>query len=154
MPAKAIEREEAMETSEPMPPKIDGAKTLDEAVAYAQRFTVLPSAPYYDVCALKTLDEAVAYAQRFTVLPSAPYYDVCALWDAGTHAYRAFQAYPHLGFVSDQPASGKSRAMGINGLMCAKPKTLTNYTSATLTRWLTKGRTVILDETDTVFRTD
>lgn len=116
-----------METTEPLPPKIDGAKTLDEAVAYSQRFTVLPSAAYLDVC---------------------------AVWDAGTHAYRAFQAYPHLGFVSDQPASGKSRAMGINGLMCAKPKILTNYTSATLTRWLTKGRTVILDETDTVFRSD
>ena len=102
----------------------------------------------------KLLDEAVDFIKRFVVLPSGAYADVCAVWCAGSHAYGAFQTYPRLGFVSDHPASGKSRAMTINGLLAAKTKTLTNYTAAVLVRWLGKGRTVALDETDTIFRTD
>jgi hypothetical protein len=123
-----------METTEPEKPPVDGAKVLDDGA--------------------KVLDEAVDFIRRFVILPSAAYADVCAVWAAGTHAYQAFQSYPRLGFVSDHPASGKSRAMMINGLLCAKTKTLTNYTAAVLVRWLTKGRTVALDETDTIFRTD
>ena len=102
----------------------------------------------------KLLDEAVGFINRFTVMPSGDYADVCAVWAAGTHAFQAFQTYPRLGFVSDWPASGKSRALTMTGLLSAKTKTLTNYTAAVLTRWLAKGRTVALDETDTIFRTD
>lgn len=102
----------------------------------------------------KILDEAVGFIKRFTVLPSSAYADVCAVWAAGTHAYKAFPTYPHLGFVSDKPASGKTRGETVTGLLCFKPKTLTNYTAAVLVRWLTKERTVALDETDTIFRTD
>lgn len=102
----------------------------------------------------KTLDEAVSFINRFTILPSPAYADVCAVWAMGTHAYTAFQTYPRLGFVSDFPASGKSRALTMTGLLSAKTKTLTNYTAAVLVRWLSKGRTVALDETDTIFRTE
>jgi Protein of unknown function (DUF3631) len=100
------------------------------------------------------LDEAVRFFRRFSVLPSPAYYDICAAWAAGTHVYQAFQDYPRLGFLSDRPQSGKTRGMTMTCLLSAKPKKLTNYSAAVLVRWMNKGRTLALDETDTIFRTD
>lgn len=96
----------------------------------------------------------MAFIKRFCILPSDAYADVCALWDAGTYVFQAFPNYPRLGFLSDKPASGKTRAVTVNGLLACKTKTLTNYTAAVLIRYLGKGRTVALDETDTIFRTE
>jgi hypothetical protein len=101
----------------------------------------------------QALREGSEFIKRFCVLPSARYADLTAVWAMGTHAFKAFDFYPRAGVVSLKPASGKSRWLRLTGLLCNNPKTMTSYTDAALGRWMTKGRTLLLDETDTVFRT-
>lgn len=101
----------------------------------------------------KILDEAVSLIQRFSVLPSEATAHMMAVWAAHTWAYKAFMNTPRLAFLSDLPASGKTRAMTLTALLSANPKFMANFTEAGLRNAATTGRVLCLDETDTIFRT-
>lgn len=102
----------------------------------------------------KILDEACSFIQRFAVLPSEATIHTMAVWGAHTWAYTAFWNTPRLGFLSDLPKSGKSRAIRLTECLSMNPKYMTNYTEAGLRINAMKGRTLALDETDTIFRSN
>lgn len=105
------------------------------------------------VSGAQALREAEKFIKDFCVLPSPSFAGLLAVWAAHTHAYEAFDFTPRLAILSMKPASGKSRVLRTTGLLCARPKTMTNFTDALLARMAGKRQTLLLDETDTIFRT-
>lgn len=102
----------------------------------------------------KILDEAVSFIQRFSVLPSEATAHTIAVWAAHSHAYKAFERSPRLAFLSDLPASGKTLTMTLTGLLSLNAKTMSDHTPARFALAATLGRTLALDETDTIFRSN
>lgn len=104
------------------------------------------------------LDQAAGFIREFCVLPSSAYADMIAVWCAHTWVFKAFENTPRLGILSDKPQSGKTRVLTLASLLSCKPKTMSTYTPPVFQRVLNKkareGGTVLMDETDTVFRTE
>jgi Protein of unknown function (DUF3631) len=100
------------------------------------------------------LDEAAAFLKRFVVFPSAAAADACALWACHSHAVNAFSATPRLAFLSDEPGSGKTKAMELTGMLSHDGVLEVDPTAPAMIAMLSQRQpTILLDEVDTVFGT-
>ena len=110
--------------------------------------------PDLDDVPADVLAEVEAFLRRFVSYPS----DHCAvahtLWIVHTHAMKAWENTPRLGFLSPEPGSGKSRALEVTELLVPIPVHAVNVTPAYLFRKVADEDglpTILYDEIDTVF---
>src|SRR3712207_4727842 len=100
------------------------------------------------------LDDVHAFLGRFVVYPSAHTQVAHTLWVAHAHLMDAWESTPRLGFLSPEPASGKTRALEVTDLLVPNPVEAVNVSAAYLFRKVgdPAGRpTILYDEIDTVF---
>lgn len=105
-----------------------------------------------EVSGAAVLDEARDFISRFAVLPSPEALDAVTLWCAHTHAFRAFPVTPRLAFLSDEPASGKTRCLDLISLLTARPELCVDPTGPVVFILIKECTpTLLLDETDMIF---
>lgn len=103
---------------------------------------------------LRAVERAHEFLGRFVAYPSKEAHDAHALWIAHTHLMDHWDCTPRLAFLSAEPASGKTRALEVTGLLVPNPVEAVNVSPAYLFRKIgaEEGRpTVCYDEIDTVF---
>lgn len=91
---------------------------------------------------------------RFVAYPSEHDRVAHALWIAHAHAMDAWESTPRLAFLSEEPASGKTRALEVSEPLVPRPVEAVNVSPAYLFRKVADeaGRpTILFDEIDTVF---
>lgn len=98
-------------------------------------------------------DAVHAFLGRFVAYPSEHARVAHALWIMHTHLMDCWDSTPRLAFLSAEPASGKTRALEITGLLVPNPIVTVNVTPAYLFRKVgsDEGATVLFDEIDTIF---
>ena len=102
----------------------------------------------------KLLDDVLAFLRRFIAYPSTHAAHAHALWSAHTHAMEAWSSTPRIAFLSPEPGSGKSRALEVTELLVPRPVPSINVSVAYLFRAIadeTGRATVLYDEIDTLF---
>lgn len=105
----------------------------------------------------KALDDARAFLARFVKFPTPAALDVATLWAAHTHVVDGkdrlgFYTTPRLGFFSDEPGSGKTRAMQMVCKLSHKGKILLDVTAPSFAEEMHDNcATVGLDEIDILF---
>lgn len=100
------------------------------------------------------LERVAEFLARFILHPTPEALVAHTLWVAHTHLMEAWQSTPRLAFLSPEPASGKSRAMEITGLLVPRALLMVNSSAAFLLRAIQDpaGRpTYLCDEVDTIF---
>jgi hypothetical protein len=100
------------------------------------------------------LDDLRALLSRYVCYPSLHALIAHVLWIAQTHAMDAWDSTPRLAVQSSEPASGKTRALELTGLLVPRPIETTNVSAAYLFRKVSDpdGRpTLLMDEADTLF---
>lgn len=103
------------------------------------------------------LDQLRDFLDRFTKFPSKAALEVATLWTAHTwvlnpNEYLAFDTSPRLAFLSDEPASGKTRALEMVGLMSHNGYLSVDPTPATFANSIAiKRQTALVDEIDILF---
>src|ERR1022692_3368532 len=100
------------------------------------------------------LDEARAFLSRFVAL-SACQADLMVLWALHSHCVGAdgkllSDSTPRLAILSDEPASGKSRALEVLGSLCRKPALVADVTGPAMHTLIAEGSTLLVDELDLV----
>ena len=98
------------------------------------------------------LDRALAFIERFVILPSDYAGVALVLWAGHTHLMDVWETTPRLAFLSAQPGSGKSLALRLTALQCPLALEASTVTTASLIRALDDpaGRpTYFIDEIDT-----
>jgi hypothetical protein len=101
-----------------------------------------------------TLDAASAFIARFVHFPSEAALNAATLWAAHSHhtdadGKLAFNTTPRIGFVSDEPASGKTMAMSTMGLLCRKAEVSHDLRALGLATAINEDRVdVLIDEFD------
>jgi hypothetical protein len=91
---------------------------------------------------------------RFVCYPSREAHDAHTLWILHTHLMQHWDSTPRIAFLSAEPASGKSRALEVTGLLVPNPVASVNVTPAYLFRKISGEDglpTILYDEIDTVF---
>jgi hypothetical protein len=94
------------------------------------------------------------FLERFVAYPSEHARIAHALWIAHTHLMSAWESTPRIGFLSPEPASGKTRALEISELLVPNPVEAVNVSPAYLFRKVGDEDgmpTILFDEIDTVF---
>lgn len=94
------------------------------------------------------------FCGRFIAYPDDHCQIAHTLWIAHTHSLDAFESTPRLAFLSPEPASGKSRALEITGLLVPNPVESVNSTEAFILRRIGTQEnrpTVLFDEVDAIF---
>jgi hypothetical protein len=100
------------------------------------------------------LEAVVAFVRRFVVLTEAQA-ELVALWAAHSHALDAADCTPYLNVFSAEKRSGKSRLLEVLDLLAARPWFTGRVTPAVLVHKVAdKAPTLLLDETDAVFKGD
>lgn len=100
----------------------------------------------------QVLNECRDHLTRFVIYPSPEAADVTVLWIAATHIHQSFDTLGRLGFLSDKPASGKTRAMQVMAPLCARPREELDPTGPALASLINETHcTVFIDETDTIW---
>lgn len=98
------------------------------------------------------LEALMEYFKRFVVLTDDQLLAV-SLWALHTHVFDAFTTTPYLIVTSAEPRSGKSRlAIECMGPVVPNPKTMVGLTAAVLFRIVSQAPTLLIDETDAVFK--
>ena len=100
------------------------------------------------------LDQVEMFLRRFVAYPSEHACVAHALWIAHTHMMEAWDSTPRIAFLSEEPGSGKSRALETTELLVPNAVEAVNVTPAYLFRKVASehGRpTILYDEIDTVF---
>ncbi len=97
----------------------------------------------------KVLAEVERFITRYVVLPNAARLPV-SLWAIATHAAATFDVFPYLVFSSGVPRCGKSRAIEILELLCARAWRGTTPSEAGLFRFLADCPTLLLDEIESL----
>jgi hypothetical protein len=100
-------------------------------------------------------DRVYGFLGRFVAYPSDAARVAHTLWIAHTHSMTSWESTPRIAFLSPEPASGKTRALEVTGLLVPRPVEAVNMTSAYLFRKVGEDPegtpTVLYDEIDTVF---
>jgi hypothetical protein len=103
------------------------------------------------------LNEVRHFLARFVSFPTPAVLDMVTLWVAHTHVVDgderlAFDTTPRLAFISDEPASGKTRVMEIVTELAHKGKILIDVTHPSFAEEMHEHqRTVGMDEVDILF---
>lgn len=99
--------------------------------------------------------EVSSWLGRFVAYPSEDALIAHALWIAHTHAMDCWASTPRLSFLSQEPASGKTRALEVTEPLVPNPVCAVNVTPSYLFRKVggagTNLPTILYDEIDTVF---
>jgi hypothetical protein len=103
-----------------------------------------------------TLDATERWLNRFVHFPSDAHSTLTTLWVAGSHMTDetgtvVHKAYGRLGFVSDQPSSGKTTAMERALALTPRGETLVQPSQAGILDALEERATIGLDEADKYF---
>lgn len=103
------------------------------------------------------LDDVRAFLARFVTFPSQAALDITTAWAVHTHfvdcdEHLLFMTSPRLVFVSDQPASGKTRAMEMALLLSARGQQVLDPTPGSFATMINEERATIgIDEIDILF---
>lgn len=99
------------------------------------------------------LDQVHQFTGRFVAYPSEDAHIAHTLWIVHAHLMDAWEATPRIAFLSPEPASGKTRALEVTGLLVPSPVEAVNVSAAYLFRRVGApgGVTVLFDEIDAVF---
>lgn len=100
------------------------------------------------------LERALAFMERFVILPSNHAGVALVLWAAHAHLMDAWETTPRLAFLSAEPGSGKSLAMRLAALLCPLALEVASATTASLIRALDDPAgqpTYFIDEIDTKY---
>ncbi|MDP3940448.1 MAG: DUF3631 domain-containing protein [Deltaproteobacteria bacterium] len=118
------------------------------------RAAVASAAPIEREDGARLLDDVIAFVGRFVAYPSEAAHVAHALWIAHTHLMGAWESTPRIAFLSPEPASGKTRALEVSELLVPNPVEAVNVTPAYLFRKVGDAAgppTILFDEIDTVF---
>jgi hypothetical protein len=100
------------------------------------------------------LDDVANFIRRFVVI-SESQKTVLALWVAHTHCFQAAACTPYLSITSAEKESGKSKVLDVLQLLVANSWRTGGVSKAVLVRKIERDKpTLLLDETDPVFRGD
>jgi hypothetical protein len=99
------------------------------------------------------LQSVYDFLGRFVAYPNEHAHVAHALWCAHAHLMDVWETTPRIGFLSAEPASGKSRALEITELLVPNPVLTVNVSPAYIFRKVGAdgGSTILYDEIDTVF---
>lgn len=126
------------------------ADKADELVRRAGIRTAAPAAS----TGPHPLDDIERFLGRFVAYPSEHARTAHVLWIAHTHLMNAWDSTPRIAFLSQEPGSGKSRALEVSELLAPNTVQAVNVTPAYLFRKIGSEDgppTVLYDEIDTVF---
>jgi hypothetical protein len=110
--------------------------------------------PFGSIDGAALLDEIDGYLGRYVVYPNDGMRQAHTLWAAHTHLMECWESTPRLGFLSPEPASGKTRALEVTEPLVPRPVHAVNTTPAYLFRKVSDPEglpTILYDEIDTVF---
>jgi Protein of unknown function (DUF3631)/Domain of unknown function (DUF3854) len=113
-----------------------------------------PPPPFGSIDGAALLDEVDSYLGCYVVHPNAVGRQTHTLWVAHTHLMECWESTPRLGFLSPEPASGKTRALEVTEPLVPRPVHAVNTTPAYLFRKVSDPAglpTILYDEIDTVF---
>jgi hypothetical protein len=102
----------------------------------------------------KLLDEVASFLTRFVAYPSKDALYAHAAWIAHTHFMEKWDSTPRLLFVSEEPSSGKTRALEVTEHLVPNGLVIVGPSESYLFRKIgsDEGRpTILFDEIDTVF---
>lgn len=105
----------------------------------------------------QVLDQTHAFLARFCTFPSDAALDIAVCWIAHTHVrdttdHLAFSSSPRIAFVSDKPASGKSKALEMVTRLSFRGSQVLDPTPATFAQMMSDDRaTASIDEIDVLF---
>ena len=90
---------------------------------------------------------------RFVVYPNEHARTAHVLWVVHAHMMDRWESTPRIAFLSAEPASGKTRALEVTGLLVPNPIQTVNVSPAYLFRKIgsEEGATILFDEIDTIF---
>jgi hypothetical protein len=130
-------------------------KLVDSAARLAQKKVKQEQdAPIPETDGARVLNDALAYQKRFVRYPSEHAAVAHALWNAHAHMMDAWESTPRLAFLSAEPTSGKTRSLEISEPMVPNAVSTVNASSAYLFRKAGSDEgqpTVFFDEIDTIF---
>ena len=110
--------------------------------------------PYGSIDGAALLDEIDAFLARYVIYPEEHMRHAHTLWIAHTHLMDCWDSTPRIGFLSPEPASGKTRALEVTEPLVPRAIHAVNVTPAYLFRKLSDSEglpTILYDEIDTVF---
>jgi hypothetical protein len=97
---------------------------------------------------VRMMDKLVAFYSKHLAAPRWVY-DLMALWCVHTHAVEAFDTTGYMSFESEEPNSGKSRAIELLAMTCHAPEPVFDPSDATIYRIIEMLKpTLMLDEVD------
>jgi hypothetical protein len=102
----------------------------------------------------RMMREVHSFIGRFVAYPSEHAHVAHALWIVHSHLMDKWDTTPRLSFLSAEPASGKSRALEISGLLVPRPVPTVNASSAYIFRKIGADDvppTILFDEVDAIF---
>lgn len=102
----------------------------------------------------RMLREVHSFIGRFVAYPSEHARTAHALWIVHSHLMDRWDTTSRLSFLSAEPASGKSRALEISGLLVPRPVPTVNASSAYIFRKIgteEEPPTILFDEVDAIF---
>jgi Protein of unknown function (DUF3631) len=100
------------------------------------------------------LDLVASYLSRFVCYPNQHALVAHTLWIAHTWLLDEFDTTPRLAFMSQEPRSGKTRALEVSEHLVCEPLLGFSMSSAVVVRLVSeRRRTVLFDEVDAVYGT-
>lgn len=131
---------------------LDAGHTMDELTQIVEKTPTLDTGGLI-LDLVQLLDEIMAYVRRYVVLSHHQCVAV-ALWILHTHAIEAAETTPYLSIRSAEKRSGKSRLLEVVELLTPKPLKTENISAAALAHSIASGATLLLDEVDSIFKTN
>lgn len=130
---------------------LEAGHTIDELRLIADKSIPLTGGSS-DGTISKLLDEIESFIGRYVVLTS---HQCCAitLWIAHAHVIDAFETTPYISVRSAEKRSGKSRLLEVAELLVPNALKTENISIAAIAHSIENGATLLLDETDTLFKT-
>jgi hypothetical protein len=101
----------------------------------------------------RLIEDVCTFLGRFVAYPSEQARVAHALWIFHAHLMEQWESTPRIAFLSAEPASGKTRALEVTGLLVPNPIVTVNVSPAYLFRKVgsEEGATILFDEIDTIF---